>query len=68
MATETIGPAVAVDIVSKKFARVVGVRLTRVEKRKLREAIVGGTIDTFSLMRRRDRLLSSPSLQTMAKL
>src|SRR5262245_41062091 len=59
MATEKIGPAVAVEIVAKKFARV-GVRLTRVEKRKLRDAIVRGTIDQFSLTRRR----GSPAVVT----
>ncbi len=47
VATDAIGPAVAVRIVSKKLADA-GVRLTTREKRKLREAIVSGSIDEFS--------------------
>lgn len=52
MATDTIGPAVAVQIVSKKFAEA-GVRMTTREQRALHQAIVGGSIDDFSLTRRR---------------
>ena len=52
VATDNIGPAVAVRIVSKKFEDV-GVRMTSREKRELHQAILRGSIDEFSVTRRR---------------
>jgi hypothetical protein len=52
LTTDAVGPAVAVSIVSKKFAAV-GIRLSAHERTRLREAIKSGKSDRFSIKRRK---------------
>ena len=52
VATDVIGPAVAMRILSRKFAEA-GVRLTAAERRELHQLIVDGRLNRFAPKRRR---------------